>query len=102
MSHSERKHARLAPSNGRWPVCPGEPRLTEGLPDTSSPAADEGTAAHEVAERWLRGEVMQVGEEIDVRGTKWEVTDEMQEAVLTYVEECRRIIELHAKAPGDD
>ena len=43
-------HAKLAPSAAsRWLACPGSVRLSEGLTDTSSPAALEGTFAHEIA-----------------------------------------------------
>lgn len=36
-------------------TCPGSVALSEGYADSSSAAADEGTAAHELAERILRG-----------------------------------------------
>lgn len=40
-------HAVLSPSGAdRWMQCPGSVVLSEGLPDTSSDYADEGTAAH--------------------------------------------------------
>ena len=50
-------HARLSPSSAeRWMTCPGSVRLSEGIEDTSGKYADEGTAAHEMAERILKGE----------------------------------------------
>ena len=55
MGHSERDHALLGPSNAyQWAACPPSARLSEGLPDTESEAAKEGTLAHELAELKLR------------------------------------------------
>lgn len=48
------KHAKLGPSSAeRWMNCPGSVPLSEGLPDTTSEYADEGTAAHFLAARCL-------------------------------------------------
>jgi len=47
-------HAKLSPSAAvRWLNCPGSIRLSAGIPDKSSPAAEEGTKAHDLAERAL-------------------------------------------------
>lgn len=55
MAHSERAHARLSPSSAkRWLMCPGSVKLSEAFPDTTSSYAEEGTAAHELAEKCLR------------------------------------------------
>lgn len=44
------KHAVLSPSSAkRWMSCPGSVILSEGIKDTSSSYADEGTAAHFLA-----------------------------------------------------
>lgn len=52
--HSERKHSKFSASGAeRWLNCPGSVKLSEGLPDKSSPWAEEGTRAHEVLERIL-------------------------------------------------
>jgi hypothetical protein len=49
-------HARLSPSSAeRWMTCPGSVKLSEGIEDTGSKYAAEGTAAHEMAERILKG-----------------------------------------------
>ena len=49
MTDSAPAHARLSPSAAdRWMVCPGSVRLTEGMQETSSVYADEGTAAHNI------------------------------------------------------
>ena len=55
-------HARLGPSAAdRWFACPAAPRMEEGMPDTPSKYAVEGTKAHACLERALRGEVMSPG-----------------------------------------
>lgn len=46
-----KKHSLLGPSSAkRWMSCPPSVRLTEKMPDTTSPWAAEGTLAHDVAE----------------------------------------------------
>ena len=51
IAHSTRSHARLAPSAAhRWWVCPGSIRMSEGIDEKSSRYADEGTAAHTLAQ----------------------------------------------------
>lgn len=42
MSH----HARLSPSNKRWPVCPGSVREEAAYPDSTGEAAIDGTGSH--------------------------------------------------------
>jgi hypothetical protein len=50
MSHAARAHAKLSPSSSkRWMECPGSVPLSEGM-DQSSVYAEEGTAAHMLAE----------------------------------------------------
>lgn len=54
------QHVRLSPSSAsRWMACPGSIALLDTLPagDTSSPYAEEGTAAHALAERAIRQNV---------------------------------------------
>ena len=47
-------HAKLSPSGAeRWMNCPGSLRMEDGMPDTSSLFADEGTAAHFLASTCL-------------------------------------------------
>lgn len=54
QAHSQRAHARLAPSAAkRWMTCPGSVRMSEGIADTTSSFAAEGTAAHELAAHCL-------------------------------------------------
>jgi hypothetical protein len=47
-------HAKLSASSAeRWANCPGSVAAVEGMPNNSSPAAFEGTLAHELAEHCL-------------------------------------------------
>ncbi|OCZ54336.1 DUF2800 domain-containing protein [Dehalobacter sp. TeCB1] len=53
--HAERKHAFLSASKAeQWLSCPPSAKLQDGLPDSRSNYADEGTTAHELAEIKLR------------------------------------------------
>jgi hypothetical protein len=73
-------------------ACPGSIRLSKNLPDKSSVYAQEGTAAHELAERCLRENAdadAYLGDDIDVAGTSYEVTEEMAEAVQLYLDTVR-------------
>lgn len=54
-AHAERDHALLSASSAnRWLNCTPAPYLEAQHPDSSSDAAAEGTAAHELAEHKLR------------------------------------------------
>lgn len=60
VQHNQRGHAVLSPSSAaRWIACTPSARFTEGYPDETSAAAEEGTRAHEIAElvlrHWLEG-----------------------------------------------
>lgn len=75
MSNTGPAHSALGASSAhRWLACTGSVRMCEGLPDSTSFFAEEGTRAHELAERALR-------EGVDVLGD-----DEMSEHVREYVE----------------
>ncbi|RAK21113.1 uncharacterized protein DUF2800 [Anoxybacillus vitaminiphilus] len=55
IAHAEREHALLSASAAhRWLACTPSVRLEEQFPDTTSPYAQEGTLAHEIAELKLR------------------------------------------------
>lgn len=55
LETKERAHSKFSASGAeRWFVCPGSVALSEGVPDKSSPWAEEGTQAHDVLERILR------------------------------------------------
>lgn len=64
-------HAKLSPSSAhRWLLCPASVKMEEGLPDTPSEYAEEGTTAHAAAEAILRNDheaISQLADEIDAR-----------------------------------
>lgn len=52
--HSSRAHSKLSASGApRWQNCPGSVKLSEGLPDKSTPWSEEGTRGHEVLEAFM-------------------------------------------------
>src|SRR6516225_9287644 len=55
MSESQAIHSKLSMSaRSRWSRCAVSVPWSDGLPDNSGPAAEEGTAAHSVAEFYVR------------------------------------------------
>jgi hypothetical protein len=87
-------HAFLSPSGApAWTLCLAKPHMELGLPDQSSRAADEGTAAHELRALCLTNDMdaaAYLGRIIE----GFEVTDEMAEAVQKSVDVIRAL-------PGD-
>lgn len=68
-------HAKLSPSAAeRWMTCPGSVVLSEGMPQKSSAFAEEGTEAHELAERLLKSPDLRAGDDL-----------RMLEHVMVYV-----------------
>jgi hypothetical protein len=95
-------HALLSPSAAhRWVRCPGSLALdlTCGAEDTSSVFADEGTAAHELAQRCLdtrRDADAFLGTVIELtNGSRFAVDDEMAGHVQTYLDAVRQFAEGH-------
>lgn len=82
-------HAKLsASSSHRWALCPGSVKAEEGIPDRPSEAADEGTAAHELA--WLvltRGGACHdwIGKPL-IESNTYTVDQEMADYVQQYVD----------------
>lgn len=54
---TEAKHARLGPSNHRWPHCPGSVREEAAYPDIPGEAAIDGTGSHLLLEMCLNNGV---------------------------------------------
>lgn len=99
--HGSRAHSRLGASIAhRWLACPGSVRMSYGIEDRQTVFAAEGSAAHELAEMCLRANFAPaldyLGEEIVVGNHKFEVTEEMAEAVQLYVDTVRALYD-----PGD-
>lgn len=115
-------HARLSPSNHRWPKCPGSVRMEEQYPNISGPAAVDGTGTHLLVETCLKestrpssyvGEVVGEGHEDAPLG--WYVDEERagRAAILfDYLEDrhaefkreypgCRVVVQSESRAdPG--
>lgn len=78
-------HAKLGASNAhRWLACPGSVAAEDGLPNTSSPFAEEGTMAHELADLALR---------VDSGALNNFADQEMVDFVRVYVEYVNRLSE---------
>lgn len=109
--HTSRKHARFSPSGSKRAImCPGSIRMQAGIPDTSSIFADEGTAAHELADYCLNLEIDAAetegnfvnldadaahrvfGEPVGDRSFR--IDDEMVDGVQVYLDTCREVIGL--------
>lgn len=105
-----KKHAKLSPSGAYiWMACPGQPRTVAALGDkiveTSSTFAEEGTAAHALAESCLRSDAQAdeflgfhisadgntiLGKAQTVPAGRWyEVTTNMAAAVQVYLDAMR-------------
>ncbi len=72
-------------------TCPGSVVLSEGMPESTSEYAEEGTRAHAMAERWLLLHLAQHGSSLSATPA----TAEMHSHVKVYIDECIRLI-----APG--
>lgn len=78
------KHCELSPSGShRWSKCPGSIRLSREVGETRSIYAEEGTAAHALAEVCLLSDVTAYECDGEIEGV--EITDEMRDAVSLYV-----------------
>lgn len=117
QAHANRVHASLAPSAAaRWMACPGSVVISAGLTEAPSQYANEGTAAHMLAERCLGGGTDAdhwLGFTVDTQArygndpwfrpghkggkpngiTVFEVDQEMAESVQLYLEVARATAE---------
>lgn len=82
-------HAKLSASGShRWLACPASVAAEQGLPETRSSFANEGTAAHELAEIVLRTPQDDCAQWIGrvLPETEWTVDQEMADYVQQYVD----------------
>lgn len=66
---SENGHARLGPSNHRWPNCPGSIREEAAYPDVPGEAAIDGTGSHLLLELCLN--LIASTGRLDARADEW-------------------------------
>jgi hypothetical protein len=100
-------HSNISPSAAkRWINCPGSVAANAALPERkSSIYAAEGTCAHTLGEKVLRGHMTKaqlldmVDEVIEVDDFKITVDEEMVDGVLLYVDTVRQRVEA-LKAEG--
>jgi hypothetical protein len=102
------KHARLGPSNTRWPYCPGSIREEESYPDIAGEAAIDGTGSHLLLEMCLQNNVPAIQYDQQIIGANhedqpngWLVAPDRIARVqmcLDYV--TRRVTELKEQFPG--
>ena len=97
INHQDREHALLSASGAsRWMACTPSARLEEihGEPDKPSAFAAEGTVAHELAEFYLRKDVLFNISDSDFNDSLAELmdsehfNDEMFDMVPIYVDYC--------------
>lgn len=99
MTQKPKEHSILsASSSERWWNCPGSVKACENIPNPATSYAAEGTVAHGLAEKILRGQkkrswlAEQVGEIVEQDGFDIEITEEMTEAVETYLDYIAKLI----------
>jgi hypothetical protein len=127
--HHQRAHSELgASSMSRWSKCPASVALVRGLSNKAGPAAERGTACHEVAEQMLRKRLLldkdhrlygfasdyPLSYYIGNVANGIEIDEELAETARDYVDACLRILQpddqvwierqftLDALAPGMD
>lgn len=88
-------HALFSPSSGhKWIRCAGALAMEQGLPDSTNDAAEQGTAAHELAAWALTDGVSYCAAYLGrVTSNEWEVTEEMCDATQIYVDAVRARVE---------
>jgi len=83
------EHARLSPSAGeRWLACSVAPAREASFPDTTNDAAEEGTAAHKLAEICLTQRISAYGPAMPKGCEKWD-NAVFREHVQTYLDLVR-------------
>lgn len=107
---SSEGHARLGPSNKRWPKCAGSIREEERYPDIAGEAAIDGTGSHLLLEMCMKNNVQAIQYDQQIIGTNhqdnpngWMIDPARAARVqmaLDYI--LRRVGELKAAYPGCD
>lgn len=87
----ETAHAELSASSAhRWISCPASVSESRGLPNTTSQAAEQGTAAHELAEFCLR-DGSNPCDHLGKTFNGFVVDEEMSDAISRYLDFCRAL-----------
>lgn len=87
----ETAHAELSASSAhRWIACPASVSESRGLPNKTSQAAEEGTAAHELAEFCLR-DGSNPRDNLGKTFNSFVVNEEMADAISRYIDFCRAL-----------
>lgn len=98
--HGERAHSKFSASGAdRYAECPGSVELSEGMPDKSSPWAEEGTKAHELLEEIMTVMIAQGATRIFYPQVRKGIPKEM---VFHGTNAANFIMGLHAKTPGSE
>ncbi len=106
-NHKDRAHAVLSASGAsRWLNCTPSARMSEGIVEQTSEAADEGTLAHELSENILRYKLKLISEVAfnkknrEIRSHRLYRTD-MEDEVEPYVSlALEQIAEANSKSNG--
>ena len=88
VNHSDRAHSEIGASSAkRWLACPASVSLSRGIEDTTSAFAEEGTAAHELAEECFKRVFTAKAEEyINCSFNGYKVDQEMAKHVQYYLD----------------
>ena len=88
-------HAKLSPSSSaRWLDCTSSVKATEQYPNTSNSASEWGTQVHYIGELLLKGEDINVGDELQERGNSSFIVDKEQlDCALDYANYTRDLLD---------
>lgn len=94
------EHSLFSPSSAhKWMRCAGALAMEDGMPNTTNDAAEEGTAAHELAALALTdGVYYTLAYKGRILNKEWEATEEMCEYVQVYVDAVRARVDEYYQA----